>query len=68
MKRYYQNRFILGAMLAFLILMIVTITGIWLFSYRQMERDTNTFIQDMLNLNTNSQRSFFQPAPPPMFG
>ena len=68
MKRYYQNRFILGAMLAFLILMIVTITGIWLFSYRQMERDTNTFIQDMLNLDTNSQRSFFQPAPPPMFG
>ena len=68
MKRYYQNRFILGAMLAFLILMIVTITGIWLFSYRQMERDTNTFIQDMLNLDTNSQHSFFQPAPPPMFG
>ena len=68
MKRYYQNRFILGAMLAFLILMIVTITGIWLFSYRQMERDANAFIQDMLNLDTNSRPSFSQPAPPPMFG
>ena len=68
MKRYYQNRFILGAMLAFLILLLLTVTGIWLFSYQQMERDANAFIQDMLNLDTNRQRSFSQPAPPPMFG
>ena len=68
MKRYYQNRFIMGAMLSFLILMLLTVTGIWLFSYRQMERDTNAFIQDMLNLDTNSRPSFSQPAPPPMFG
>ena len=68
MKRYYQNRFIMGAMLSFLILMLLTVTGIWLFSYRQMERNANAFIQDMLDLDTDSQRSFFQPAPPPMFG
>ena len=67
MKRYYRNRFILGAMLAFIILMALAISGIWFFSYRQMERETDDFIRDMQNLSAENGPAFSQAAPP-MFG
>ena len=47
MKRYYRNRFILGAMLSFLILLLLAAAGICLFSYQQMERETTDFILAM---------------------
>ena len=67
MKRYYRNRFILGAMLSFFILLVLAAVGIWLFSYQQMERETNAFLEAMQQIN-EEERSFSQDAPPPMFG
>ena len=66
MKRYYRNRFILGAMLSFFILLILAVTGIWLFSYQQMERETNAMFQAMQHVG-EKERSVSQTAPP-MFG
>ena len=68
MKSYYRNRFILGAMLSFLILLLLAVSGIWLFSYQQMERETDAFIQAMQSMGDESAPSFSQDAPPPMFG
>ena len=68
MKRYYRNRFILGAMLSFFILLILAVSGIWLFSYQQMERQTNVFIRLMLSAREENIPPFFQDTPPPMFG
>lgn len=67
MKRYYRNRFILGAMLSFLILLVLAAAGIYLFSYQQMERETNDFIRAMQNGPEESAPPFSQDAPPPMF-
>ena len=67
MKRYYRNRFILGAMLSFFILLVLAGIGIWLFSYQQMERETNAFLQTMQRIPEEGQPSS-QSAPPPMFG
>ena len=67
MKRYYRNRFILGAMLAFLILLVLAVSGIWLFSYHQMERENSLFLQAMQHVS-GEERPFSQAAPPPMFG
>ena len=68
MKQYYRTRFILGAMLAFLILLVLAMTGIWLFSYRQMERDTDDFIRDMQSMEEDSRPTFTQSVPPPISG
>ena len=67
MKRYYRNRFILGAMVSFFILLVMAVVGIWLFSYQQMERETNAFLQAMQQISDEGQPSS-QAAPPPMFG
>ena len=67
MKRYYRNRFILGAMLSFLILLVLAAIGIWLFSYQQMERETNAFFLKMQQAEGEEQAPS-QAAPPPMFG
>ena len=67
MKRYYRNRFILGAMVSFFILLVMAVIGIWLFSYQQMERETNAFLQAMQQISDEGQPSS-QVAPPPMFG
>ena len=40
MKRYYRIRFILAAMLSFLLLILLTVGGIWLYSYLKMEKNT----------------------------
>lgn len=68
MKRYYRQRFIVGAMLSFLILIILAVSGVWFFSYRQMERDTDAFLTDMQNVDEEELATFSQSAPPPMFG
>ena len=68
MKRYYRQRFIVGAMLSFLILIILAVSGVWFFSYRQMERDTDAFLTDMQNVDEETMATFSQSAPPPMFG
>ena len=68
MKRYYRNRFILGAMLSFLILLLLAAAGIYLFSYQQMERETNDFISAMQNGPEENPPPFSQDAPPPVFG
>ena len=67
MKRYYRNRFILGAMLSFFILLVMAVIGIWLFSYQQMERETNAFMETMQHMGDEGQPSS-PSAPPPMFG
>ena len=68
MRRYYQNRIILGAMLSFLILLAITDTGICFSSYHQMESDTGEFIDAMLEAGDQESSGFRQSAPPPMFG
>lgn len=68
MKRYYRNRLILGAMLSFFILMLLAAAGIYLFSYQQMERETDSFIRSMQGSPEEGTPVFFQDAPPPMFG
>ena len=68
MKRYYRNRFILGAMLSFLILLLLAAAGICLFSYQQMERETTDFILAMQNDREESAPPFSRNTPPPMFG
>ena len=68
MKRYYRNRFILGAMLSFLILLLLAAAGIYLFSYQQMERETNDFLRIMQEGPGEGAPPFSQDAPPPMFG
>lgn len=67
MKRYYRNRLILGAMLSFLILLILAVIGIWLFSYQQMERESDFFLQAMQHAG-GDENPFSQSTPPPMFG
>ena len=49
MRTYYRKRLILVAMMAFLILMILVISGVSLFSYFQMERETNRTVQFLLS-------------------
>ena len=67
MKRYYRNRLILGAMLSFFIVLVLAVTGIWLFSYQQTERETDSFMEAMLRADGEGE-PFSQAAPPPMFG
>ena len=68
MKRYYRSRFILGAMVAFLILLLLAVSGIWVFSYQQMERENNEFLEAMQNSSRDETPQAIQDAPPPMFG
>ena len=68
MKRYYQVRLITGAMLSFLLVLSLAVGGIWLFSYRQMEKDTDDFIRALQEMDGEGNHSFTQDAPPPMFG
>ena len=67
MKRYYRNRIILGAMLSFFLLLVFAISGIWLFSYQQMESETDSFLSRMHRTGAEEQPAG-QPAPPRMFG
>ncbi|MDO4484099.1 MAG: hypothetical protein Q4C54_06600 [Clostridia bacterium] len=71
MKRYYANRIILGAMCAFLIVMVVAVAGIGLFSYQQMESETDAFLQGRLEENNGRDGKDGKergPKLPAMFG
>lgn len=49
MKKYYRRRLIGVSMLAFLILLVLVIGGVSLFSYVQMDRETDRTVQALLN-------------------
>ena len=49
MRKYYRRRLILVAMMAFLILLVLVISGIFLFSYLQMEHETSRTVQSLLS-------------------
>lgn len=49
MRKYYRRRLITVSMLAFLILFILVISGMFLFSYLQMEWETDRTVQTLLN-------------------
>ena len=49
MTKYYRKRLITVAMMAFLILLVLVISGVFLFSYIQMERETNRTVQSLLS-------------------
>ena len=74
MKRYYRNRIMLSAMLSFLIILIVAVAGIWLFSYQQIEQNTDSFIASRLEPREEKEGKeertprFRQEATPAMFG
>ncbi|MCR5565675.1 MAG: HAMP domain-containing histidine kinase [Clostridiales bacterium] len=74
MKRYYRNRIMLSAMLSFLIILIIAVAGIWLFSYRQIEQNTDSFIASRLEPREEKEEKeertprFRQEATPAMFG
>ena len=71
MKRYYRNRIMLSAMLSFLIILIIAVAGIWLFSYRQIEQNTDSFIASRLEPRQEKEERaprFSQEATPAMFG
>ena len=70
MKRYYRNRIMLSAMLSFMIILIIAVTGIWLFSYQRIERNTDSFIASRLEPKEKNGRTprFSQDAMPAMFG
>ena len=49
MRTYYRKRLIIVAMISFLILLILVISSVFLFSFFQMERETNRTVQILLN-------------------
>lgn len=63
MKRYYRNRFILGAMSAFLILLLVVISCILLFSYLRMEQDSEQLLSALLSAAPGERPAFVQEKP-----
>ena len=67
MRKYYRNRFILGAMVSFLILLLLAIGGIWLFSYQRTEREITAFIRQMQS-SAEGEQPATRDASPPMFG
>ncbi len=49
MRKFYRRRLITVSMLAFLILFALVISGMFLFSYLQMEWETDRTVQSLLN-------------------
>ena len=49
MKKFYRRRLITVSMLAFQILFIMGFSGMFLFSFLQMESETNRTVQALLN-------------------
>ncbi|MBR0227081.1 MAG: HAMP domain-containing histidine kinase [Clostridia bacterium] len=54
MKKFYRRRLITVSMLAFLILFILVFSGMFLFSFLQMESETNRTVQSLLNPTENA--------------
>ena len=70
MKKYYRSRIMLSAVLSFLIILVIAVTGIWLFSYQRIEESTDVFIDSELlrpREGRGSEPRFTQDAPA-MFG
>ena len=62
MKKNYRNRFILGAMMAFTILMVLVIGSVYAVSYVEMEQESSRFVAIRLSEEKQSNRlSFSQP-------
>ncbi len=68
MRRYYRTRFILAAMLSFLIVLLLAAGGIWLFSWQRTERQITAFIRQIQSSAGEDAPSAAQDPPPPMFG
>ena len=64
MIRMLRRRFIWGAMAAFSILLALVISGMIIFSYMALERDSDRFMAMMLD----GVSGYSQPASPSMFG
>lgn len=58
MKKFYRRRLITVSMLAFLILFILVFSGMFLFSFLQMESETNRTVQFLLNPPENGGQMF----------
>ena len=67
MREIYRRRMITVALLSFLILLVLVITGVFLFSYLQMESETDRTIESLLNFSGNDDR-FFEGVRPGGFG
>lgn len=57
MKKYYRRRIITSAMIAFVILIAVVIGGIFLFSYLQIEQNTDRMVQSLVSLQEGEKHS-----------
>ena len=68
MRRYYRTRFILAAMLSFLIVLLLAAGGIWLFSYFRTENDITAFIKEMQSSTGEDAQPAARDSSPPMFG
>ncbi len=68
MKKYYRSRIMFSAVLSFLIILAVTVAGIWLFSFRWIEINTDRFIESRLESREEERPRFAQEETPPMFG
>ena len=68
MRRYYRTRFILAAMLSFLIVLLLAAEGIWLFSYFRTENDITAFIKEMQSSTGEDAQPAVRDSSPPMFG
>ena len=68
MRRYYRTRFILAAMLSFLIVLLLAAGGIWLFSYFRTENDITAFIKEMQSSAGEDAQPAARDSSPPMFG
>ncbi|MBQ6961980.1 MAG: HAMP domain-containing histidine kinase [Clostridia bacterium] len=58
MKKFYRRRLITVSMLAFLILFILVFSGMFLFSFLQMESETNRTVQALLNPQENAGQKY----------
>ena len=68
MKKYYRSRIMFSAVLSFLIILAVTVAGVWLFSFRWIEINTDRFIESRLESREEERARFSQEETPPMFG
>lgn len=58
MRKYYRRRLITVSMLSFTILLLLVIATLFVFSYIQMDRETDRTVQLMLSQNENAEPPF----------
>ena len=64
MRKFYRRRLILVAMMAFLILLLLIVSTVFVFSYVQMNRNTASTVDSLLNERESQDRRFNDPAFP----